>query len=189
MSAFSNIWIVPMPMKTNMLAPAIFKNENASRVITLYLLRWQSCRQKKKKKKTHTISNQGAQMSRDITLSFILQLCAKALEPSIFSECRFFMKASGSFQSFMSASSSSARPTAGEWSKSESIFIRALQGRAFVSPTFGFPAAAWWENITNWYILSLCFNAEHDYLWTKEICCTDLCHIWSHLKYLLQVAM
>lgn len=47
------------------------------------------------------------------TRSFILQLCAKALEPSIFSECRFFMKASGSFQSFMSASSSSVRPTAG----------------------------------------------------------------------------
>lgn len=45
------------------------------------------------------------------------------------------MKARGSFQSFMSASSSSVRPTAGDWSKSESIFIRALQGRALVSNT------------------------------------------------------
>lgn len=69
-------------------------------------------------------------MSSKLTLSFILQLCAKALEPSIFSECRFFMKAKGSFQSFMSASSSSARPMAGEWSTSESIFIRALYRRA-----------------------------------------------------------
>lgn len=60
------------------------------------------------------------------TLSFILQLCANALEPSIFSRCRFFMKARGSFQSFMSASSSSVRPKAGEWSKSVSIFISAL---------------------------------------------------------------
>lgn len=71
----------------------------------------------------------GREREREITLSFILQLCAKALEPSIFSKCRFFMKASGNFNSFMSASSSSATPVMGERSWSESIFIRALQER------------------------------------------------------------
>lgn len=74
-----------------------------------------------------SLSMEGQKTCRTFTRSFILQLCAKALEPSIFSRCLFFMKARGSFQSFMSASSSSARPMAGEWSKSESIFIRALQ--------------------------------------------------------------
>lgn len=77
-----------------------------------------------------------------VTLSFILQLCANALEPSIFSKCLFFMKVKGSFQSFMSASSSSARPTAGEWSKSESIFMRALWERAYVSRADVVPQAA-----------------------------------------------
>lgn len=73
------------------------------------------------------------QMTKDnirrfsLTLSFILQLWAKALDPSIFSVWRFFMKASGRFQSVMSTSSSSARPTTGELSSSASIFIKNLE--------------------------------------------------------------
>lgn len=56
-----------------------------------------------------------------LTRSFILQLCAKDLEPSIFSQCLFFIKARGRFQSVTSASSSSPSPTRGDGSISASI--------------------------------------------------------------------
>lgn len=93
-------------------------------------LSWQRRRPDKREATAqHEQQEREQRREREITLSFILQLCAKALEPSIFSKCRFFMKASGNFQSFMSASSSSATPMAGERSRSESIFIRALQER------------------------------------------------------------
>lgn len=90
-------------------------------------LYWQRRRPGKREATAQHEQQKREQREKEITLSFILQLCAKALEPSIFSRCRFFMKASGNSQSFMSASSSTVTPTAGERSRSESIFIRALQ--------------------------------------------------------------
>ena len=56
-----------------------------------------------------------------LTRSFILQLWAKDLEPSIFSQCLFFIKAKGRFQSVRSASSSSPSPKRGDCSISDSM--------------------------------------------------------------------
>lgn len=81
-----------------------------------------------------------------ITRSFILQLCAKDLEPSIFSQCLFFMKARGRFQSVRSDSSSSPSPRRGDCSSSDSIEARApgTEGAAAPGPARGGRRAAEW---------------------------------------------
>ena len=66
--------------------------------------------------------NRSEQHTAQLTLSFILHVCASGVAPSILSRCLFFIKHNGSCQSIISPSSSSP-PLSSSSGSSKDMFV------------------------------------------------------------------